>query len=296
VPHPPHDDFEELVRRSYVRPLDEDVAARHLTAIAAAAREQEASPHALAPSRQRRRLGLAWRPALATGLAALVLPTGLAVAGVDLPDPVNAPFDAVGIELPNQSSSVDAAPATPPAAVPASQGPRDAGPSTAPGRTGETGPSTGERGDDRKDAPRDGTRKDRGTRRNEDRSGGRRGDEASDGRRQGGERGRNDEAPSRGPREDRPKPAPRSEERSGGRRGVEQRQKPRPAPSSRGKRTPAPRPDRTTKTPPSRSTPAPRGPKSSGESQPVMPDTATPPQTGVSAPLGSGDAPAETGG
>ena len=51
-----------------------------------------------------------WRVLLAALGAALSLPlavTALSVAGVTVPDPVRAPFDAVGVGLPNQGSDTD---------------------------------------------------------------------------------------------------------------------------------------------------------------------------------------------
>ena len=93
------------VRRTYVRPVGEDVASRHLSAIVAAATAAERS----APQVQRRRR--AWRPVLGMGTAVtLLLPVGLAAAGVSLPAVVEKPYAAVGIELPNQAAEAPAPP------------------------------------------------------------------------------------------------------------------------------------------------------------------------------------------
>ena len=47
--------------------------------------------------------------ALGTALSVPLVVAGLAAAGVSVPDPVKAPFDAVGVGLPNQGSASDAA-------------------------------------------------------------------------------------------------------------------------------------------------------------------------------------------
>lgn len=91
----------EAIRRAYVRPVDGHVAARHVSAMAAAAREADVVPASPSGSPPRPRLR-SWRPAFATGLAVLASPAGLAAAGVTLPAPISAPYDAVGLELPNQ--------------------------------------------------------------------------------------------------------------------------------------------------------------------------------------------------
>jgi hypothetical protein len=139
--HPPELDpaFSEAVHRTYVRPVDEHTAARHVAAMAQAAREIEAPAHAGALAGRPRRRTRAWRPALATGLAVLGLPAGLAVAGVDLPDPVDAPYSVVGIDLPNQDER--RAPATPASDTP-SRLPAATQPST------PAAPSQGRRADD----------------------------------------------------------------------------------------------------------------------------------------------------
>jgi hypothetical protein len=90
--------FLSEIRNAYVREPDEDVASRHLAAIA---REAELV-------RPRRTRGpVAWRRTFATlgaaTLAAILGSAGLAAAGVDLPDQAQTAFDKVGITLPNQA-------------------------------------------------------------------------------------------------------------------------------------------------------------------------------------------------
>lgn len=141
----------EAVRRTYVRPVDEQTAARHVAAMAEAARETgaQAIPSGAVSGRPRRR-GRAWRPALATGLAVLTLPAGLAVAGVDLPDPLGAPYDVVGIELPNQDEQGTRAPQPAVPAVPAARPGQPATPAT-PSERSRTAPGAERRrsaGDD----------------------------------------------------------------------------------------------------------------------------------------------------
>lgn len=97
----------EDVRRAHAQAPDEETAARHMTAIVAAAEAMEAAPvNAPAGAAPRRPLRL--RRVIAAGALALLGLTagtsGLAAAGVALPDPVRAPFDAVGVTLPNQAS------------------------------------------------------------------------------------------------------------------------------------------------------------------------------------------------
>lgn len=187
----PHDDLEDRIRRAYVRPVDEDVAARHLAAIGVATRE--AQP-VRAPRRRRARL---WRPVLATGLAVVALPAGLAVAGVDLPDAIDKPYDVVGVDLPNQTSGGDA-----PATTPVER-------------------ATPERDDSTPLEPATTTQDETpGTRRSETRSKGRRGDEASDGKRQGGTRSSNAAAAEKSKPET---PVRRSAERSHGQQGAAQK-------------------------------------------------------------------------
>lgn len=98
----------DAVRRAYVRPLDEATARRHVSAISAAAAAAEGQL-VRPPARSHRR---PWR-AVAAGVAAtMLLPVGLAVAGVSLPKVVSRPYDSIGVSLPHQSSD-DATRATP---------------------------------------------------------------------------------------------------------------------------------------------------------------------------------------
>jgi len=99
----------DAVRRAYVRPVDEVTATRHVSAMVAASGASEKP--ATAPARLRRR---AWRPALAATAATLLLPVGLAAAGVTLPEAVEKPYEVVGISLPNQPRDVRPAPAVTP--------------------------------------------------------------------------------------------------------------------------------------------------------------------------------------
>jgi translation initiation factor IF-2 len=109
----------DAVRRAVVRPVDGVTASRHIDAIVAAAQGDAPS---LAVRRTRRRL---WRPLLGGGVAVtLLLPVGLAVAGVSLPAAVQRPYSAVGIELPNQAPDR-------PLPAPAAPGPRPAAPARA---------------------------------------------------------------------------------------------------------------------------------------------------------------------
>ena len=105
----------DAVRRAYVRPVGEAVATRQVSAIVAAA-------GAGAEPADRRPRGRVWRSALSLAAATLVLPAGLATAGVSLPDALERPYRAVGITLPHQSarpespSSLPVVPARPPSA------------------------------------------------------------------------------------------------------------------------------------------------------------------------------------
>src|SRR3954449_8278343 len=136
MPRRDHDEIDpalsEAVRRTYVRPVDDEVAAQHVTQIAAAAQAGGTSARPAPTARARRPL---WRPALAAVAAVLLLPAALAVAGVNLPGPVDAPYDKVGIKLPNQSDEAPsrATPATP--ATPATSASPAARPTTTPRRS-----------------------------------------------------------------------------------------------------------------------------------------------------------------
>jgi hypothetical protein len=108
-PSPPTDidpAFAERVRRTYVRPLAEGEAAGRAAVLAAAARAQR-DLDSLAPAPARRPI---WRPRRGLARVALVavaialLPVAAAVAGGRLPDPIAAPYRALGIELPHQRS------------------------------------------------------------------------------------------------------------------------------------------------------------------------------------------------
>jgi hypothetical protein len=103
-------DLVDAVRGAYVRPVDEATASRHVSAIVAAA---SAGGESLARrSRQRWR---GWRPVVAAAGAALLLPVGLAVAGVNLPHAIEGPYRAIGIHPPHRAHH-EPAPATPAAA------------------------------------------------------------------------------------------------------------------------------------------------------------------------------------
>jgi hypothetical protein len=108
--------FHQAVLRTYVRPVDAARAARHVAALAAATGPAaEARTPRTAPRRAPLARLRAWRPVLAAGLAVLLLPAALAIGGVRLPSPVEAPYETVGIELPNQAPERP----DPPAAAPA---------------------------------------------------------------------------------------------------------------------------------------------------------------------------------
>jgi hypothetical protein len=107
------DELVAAVRDAYAQPPADDVAAEHLAAMTAAARDSVHDAPARVPVRRARR-GILVR--VATGAAAAVVAltagtAGLAVAGVDLPDAAKAPFDTVGIDLPNQDDDAAATPA-----------------------------------------------------------------------------------------------------------------------------------------------------------------------------------------
>lgn len=98
------------VRATHLRPVAQDTRARHLTAMTEAARLTP-STDPLPPVRARRSLrSLMPRNRFAATAAAVVATTvtvglgsaGLAVAGVDLPDPASAAFAELGLSLPNQ--------------------------------------------------------------------------------------------------------------------------------------------------------------------------------------------------
>ena len=93
------------VRATYVSEPEEAVASRHLTAIAHEA-ELVLPRRTPEPAGWRRIMNRSIRPALKLGaatLAAVLGTAGLAVAGVDLPDPAKDAFQRAGITLPNQA-------------------------------------------------------------------------------------------------------------------------------------------------------------------------------------------------
>lgn len=97
----------EAIRAEAARPPAPSTRRSHLAMMTTAAAE-----HPVRADAQRRRSTrrLASRLA-AVGIAVPLSTAGLAVAGVALPQPANDAFDAVGIELPNQSDKAD--PVTP---------------------------------------------------------------------------------------------------------------------------------------------------------------------------------------
>jgi len=106
----------DALRETYVRAPDPGIRSAHMAAIAA-----ETAPLRLAADAKQRSASRLSRPPtrrfrmtpkrLALLPSALVLAflgtAGLAVAGVTLPDTARAPFDAVGLNLPNQSRASD---------------------------------------------------------------------------------------------------------------------------------------------------------------------------------------------
>jgi hypothetical protein len=92
------------VRAAYLSEPEEAVASRHLDGMV---REAELVPRRTPePAGWRRTMIRPLRPALKLGAATLVAllgMAGLAVAGVDLPDPAQDAFQKVGISLPNQA-------------------------------------------------------------------------------------------------------------------------------------------------------------------------------------------------
>jgi hypothetical protein len=143
--------FVDDVRAAVPSPPQEETARRHLAAMRAAAEESRAGatasgagPTARAgrrrsagPGRAVLRLGAVTAGAVA---AFSGVSTGLAAAGVELPDPVRAPFEAVGIELPNQPDDARGT-------RPSQDDRRDAEPSDGDARGGEAGRERpGERG------------------------------------------------------------------------------------------------------------------------------------------------------
>lgn len=162
--------LDELRAAGSAQPSDA-LRERHLTAIRAAAGAAARGETAAEANASRRRRWLSLRErltpatrrtqvALAGAALLLAMPAsaaGLATAGVSLPDEVNGPFQALGVELPNQSRADEVLTiieATPPAergcvfgvrvAKAASDG--RAGRAETPRRSGACGDAGGERG------------------------------------------------------------------------------------------------------------------------------------------------------
>lgn len=147
--HPPTEidpALAQTVRRLYVQPVDPDRARQDVATIAEAARQADANRgpavSAGVASQTRRRRTPLWRPVAAAAAALVAIPGGLAAAGVQIPDAVDAPYRAVGVSLPNQQDEQprDAQPTrttrgrsdeTPAATTPAATAPSQASPSDA---------------------------------------------------------------------------------------------------------------------------------------------------------------------
>ena len=227
--------FAADVRDALAEEPDEKTARRHLSAMRYAAAEAAAfsdrrarmAPRGAGPRRGGRR----GRPALrlaALGAGALIAFSGtstvLAAAGVELPEAVRAPFDAVGVDLPNQNGN------EPPRGPDERAAPGDPGEPARSGRDGAPGQTKAKKQGGNKNSENRGRRSEDGPGRSEDAPGARN-DEAP-GRtgapRDGTNRGRSDEAPAHG----------RSGTPSGGRRDATRSR--RPAPKSQPA-NPAPR-------------------------------------------------------
>jgi hypothetical protein len=95
------------VRATYVRNPDETVTSRHLAAIAREAELVQLRRTPTPASRRRTMIRNRFlRPVATLGaatLAAILGTAGLAVAGVNLPDPAKDAFERAGISLPNQA-------------------------------------------------------------------------------------------------------------------------------------------------------------------------------------------------
>lgn len=108
--------------------LEVDLVAR----MAAIAHTDNEASESTPMARPRRRFGALRRAALPARIAlaslGLVLSTaGMAVAGVELPGPIDSTFREVGIELPNQDAADGGSPAAEPAGAPSQQGPGENG-------------------------------------------------------------------------------------------------------------------------------------------------------------------------
>jgi hypothetical protein len=106
--------FMDSARVALTEPLDPRFEADLVRLVATEARTASAA----APTREiqaprRRRFVLPVRIAVAAGSLVLAM-AGLAVAGVNLPNPINSAFEKAGVNLPNQSGTEQGAePATP---------------------------------------------------------------------------------------------------------------------------------------------------------------------------------------
>ncbi|MCP9491722.1 MAG: hypothetical protein MSC31_17885, partial [Solirubrobacteraceae bacterium MAG38_C4-C5] len=105
------------VRSTHLRPVARDTRERHLVAMAEAARlapSTDSLPPAHARSRRslrslmpRNRFAATAVAVAATTVAVGLSSAGLAVAGVNLPDPASTAFERVGLSLPNQVTEVE---------------------------------------------------------------------------------------------------------------------------------------------------------------------------------------------
>ncbi|MDX6617275.1 MAG: hypothetical protein QOD60_2366 [Solirubrobacterales bacterium] len=111
--------FMDSARVALTEPLDPRLEADLVRLVATEARTASAgTPTREIAAPRRRRYVLPVRIAVAAGSVVLAS-AGLAVAGVNLPDPVNSLFEKAGVDLPNQSSAKQQAePATPAASQP----------------------------------------------------------------------------------------------------------------------------------------------------------------------------------
>lgn len=127
---------------------DPAVASSHLAQMRAAAQASETRVPAAPPRTSVADRGRIARRAALGAVSIPLVASGLAVAGVDLPDPASDAFEAIGIELPNQSSNAQSDQR--PAAAPVTPAPDDGsstettlptppGPPPAPAEPGEKG-------------------------------------------------------------------------------------------------------------------------------------------------------------
>lgn len=108
-------DFVSKLRSLYAEPPSEEVERVHVAQAVAMARElaDEPTTRTVAPAARRSRARkpmtrrrLAFMTAIAVAAAPFAT-AGLAFAGVSLPGPARAPFEELGIELPNQAQADD---------------------------------------------------------------------------------------------------------------------------------------------------------------------------------------------